>query len=40
MQTIEESQYDDTITVMKITVGHKAFDPISHSGITFQLRND
>jgi hypothetical protein len=32
--------YDDTITAMKIIVGHRTYDPIAHPGITFQLRND
>ena len=34
------NRYDGTITTMKITVGHKTFDPIANPGMTFQLRND
>lgn len=34
------NRYDGTITSMKITVGHKTYDPILNPGVTFQLRND
>ena len=34
------NRYDGTITAMKITVGHKTFDPVAHPDLTFQLRND
>ncbi len=34
------NRYDGTITVMKITIGARTYDPIAHPGLSFQLRND
>ncbi len=34
------NRYDGTITAMKITIGHRTFDPIAHPGMTFRLQND
>ncbi len=34
------NRYDGKITAMKITIGHRTFDPIANPGTTFQLRND
>lgn len=33
------NRYDGEITAMKITVGHKTYNPISHPNMTLQLQN-
>lgn len=33
------NRYDGPITSMKITVGHKTYDPIAHPNMTIQLQN-
>ncbi|MDE2588612.1 MAG: hypothetical protein KGL95_02955 [Patescibacteria group bacterium] len=33
------NRYDGTITALKITVGHRTYDPMANPGVSFQLKN-
>ncbi|MGH2613244.1 MAG: hypothetical protein ACRDFB_09405 [Rhabdochlamydiaceae bacterium] len=34
------NRYDGTITTMKITVGHRTYDPIANPGVSFHLKHN